>query len=119
MSPAEQACINPFNVPVCRVYCPGGLLGQTTSHRPSPVQVCFSDVTHNAALQAGVDVEADKLPFRDMRNGEGRLFAANAADVPAVQPAVVPLEFPMDLGNLTYPLAFTKVCPTPPYGWSA
>ena len=54
-------------------------------------------------------MEADKLPFRDMRNAEGRLFAANAADVPALQPAEAPLELPVVLGSLTYPLAFTKV----------
>ena len=54
-------------------------------------------------------MEAGKLPFRDMRNADGRLFAPNAADIPAVLPAEAPLKFPVELGSLTYPLAFTKV----------
>lgn len=61
-------------------------------------------------MQTGVDVEADRLPFRDMRNREGRLFAANAADVPALLPAAEALKYPVQLGSLTYPLAFIKVC---------
>ena len=63
-----------------------------------------------AAGQAAADVEPDKLPFRDMRNADGRLFAASAADVPALLPAQEPLKFSMELGSLTYPLAFTRVC---------
>ena len=80
--------------------CSGDMLSQTAC------------MTFYAAGQAGVEVEPDKLPFRDKRNGDGRLFAASAADVPALLPAQELLKFPVELGSLTYPLAFTKVCAT-------
>ena len=53
--------------------------------------------------------EIEGLPFQDLRKSDGRLFAAYAADVPALQPAETPLNYPVELGSLTCPLAFTKV----------
>ena len=65
----------------------------------------FRDVLVLAGLQAGVGREAEALPFRRMRNREGRLFAAKAADVPPVMAAEEALAFPVKLGSLTYRLA--------------
>ena len=62
-----------------------------------------------AGLQAGVGREVEALPFRRMRNREGRLFAAKAADVPPVMAAEQALAFPVKLGSLTYRLAFIAV----------
>ena len=62
-----------------------------------------------AGLQAGVGRDAEALPFQHMRNREGRLFAAKAADVPPVMAAEQALAFPLKLGSLTYRLAFTAV----------
>ena len=69
----------------------------------------FRDVLVLAGPQAGVGREAEALPFRRMRNREGRLFAAKAADVPPVMAAEEALAFPVKLGSLTYRLAFTAV----------
>ena len=62
----------------------------------------------SGAVQARVLDNGDSLPYRDKRNGDGRLFAASAADVPPLLPAEGPLTFPVELGSLRYPLAFPK-----------
>ena len=73
----------------------------------------FRDVVVLAGPQAGVGREAEGLPFMRMRNREGRLFAAKAADVPPVMAAEQALAFPVKLGSLTYRLAFTAVQNSP------
>jgi hypothetical protein len=60
------------------------------------------------ALQAGRGREVGSLPFPHLRKADGRLFAERAADVPAVLAADIPLEIPMELGSLTFPLVFLK-----------
>ena len=69
----------------------------------------FREVLMLVGLQAGAGREAEALPFRHVRNREGRLFAAKAADVPPVMAAEEALAFPVKLGSLTYRLAFTAV----------